>query len=271
MIEFEDFGGQGKALHFAHANAYPIKTYNTFLNILTSDFHVIGMNQRPVWPNENPEDFVNWDILADDLIDFLDQQNLSNIYALGHSMGGIATLMASIKRPDLFSKIILIDPVILPEVYYQAIEQASFEKLQKMNPLITIAMNRRDRWATIDEARTYFESKTFYKRFNKEAKKDFLQHGIKKDDNGFRLSYPREWEARVYGTASNPWNALRKIKANTLIIKAEFSDVIRSENDWKNIQHAAKNASFVELENAGHLMPQEKPKELISKIIEYLT
>jgi len=270
VIEFQDFGGKGKTLHFAHANAYPIKTYSNFLNILSYDFQVIGMNQRPVWPNEDPENFINWNILADDLIEFLEQQNLTDVYALGHSMGGIATLMASIKRPDLFKKIILIDPVILPELYYPTIEQSNFEQLKKMNPLITIALNRRNKWSTIEEARTYFEGKTFYKKFNAEAKNDFLQHGLQKEDGGLRLSYPREWEARIYGTVTNPWNALREITTETMIIKAEFSDVIRSENDWKNIQDAAQNATCIEMKNVGHLIPQEKPKELVSKIKSFL-
>lgn len=270
MIEFEDFGGQGKTLHFAHANAYSINTYSYFLNLLSSDYQTIGMHQRPMWSDIDPNSFTDWQELAEDLIGFLEQQKLTKIYALGHSMGGIATLLASIKRPDLFEKIILIDPVILPEMVYQAMGMTSIEDRQKMNPMVNIAMNRRNRWASIEEARTYFESKTFYKRFCQEAKNDFLHHGIKKDKEGFTLSYSREWEARIYSTVTNPWEALREINTDTMIIKAEFSDVIRSEKEWRAIEDAAPSAKCIELPNVGHLMPHEKPKALIEVIKEFL-
>ena len=78
-ISFEDFGGEGEILHLAHANGFPPKTYQQLINELTPHYHVIGMEARPLWPNSNHEKFNSWRDAADDLIAFLDQQNLKNI------------------------------------------------------------------------------------------------------------------------------------------------------------------------------------------------
>ncbi len=45
---------------------------------------------------------------ADDLIDICDALELRNVIMVGHSVSGMVSLLASLKRPDLFSKLVLI-------------------------------------------------------------------------------------------------------------------------------------------------------------------
>lgn len=45
---------------------------------------------------------------ADDLISLSDEMNLKNTVFIGHSMGGMIGCIASVKRPDIFSQLILI-------------------------------------------------------------------------------------------------------------------------------------------------------------------
>ena len=55
MIPFQNFGGQGEVLHFAHANAYPPGCYQQLLKPFQKHFQVIAMHQRPLWPESEPE------------------------------------------------------------------------------------------------------------------------------------------------------------------------------------------------------------------------
>ena len=77
QIPFEDFGGTGPTLHFAHPNAYPPACFKAMLEPLTAEYHVIAMHERPLWPNHSPEEFTNWQVIADDLRRFLYRQGYS--------------------------------------------------------------------------------------------------------------------------------------------------------------------------------------------------
>jgi len=267
----EDFGGKGPVLHFAHANAYPIKSYSYFLNLFTDSFTVIGMNQRPMWPEESEEDFNDWSILADDLILELDGYGSGPVFGLGHSMGAIATLLASHKRPDLFKKIVLVEPVILPEQVYGYMAKMSFEERKAMNPMIAIAAKRRNSWTERATARENFESKSFFQRFSSHSKEDYLDYGLSAtQDGGFKLAYRREWEARIYGTTINPWSYLEKTKVPCLIIRAQHSDVMRSDAEWQAVKNRAVQSTCVQFDKAGHMVPMEQPQALHKLIEDYL-
>ena len=270
MNKLVAFGGQGKQLHFAHANAYPVNTYTHFLQLFTEQFEVFGMHQRPCWPDSDYSSFSDWAQLGDDLIEIFDDNNMSAVIGLGHSMGGIATLYAANKRPDLFESIILIDPVIMDHEIIKMMKQLPYEQQIANNPMVQIAQNRRNMWENKTEALTYFESKSFFRKFTSEAKQSFIDHGLKEMDNKLSLSYSREWEARIYSSVPDVWDELEKLDCPTLIIKAEKSDVIRTEKHWNMIKEVTSIATCVELKDSGHLIPQEKPTELKEVIMEFL-
>lgn len=267
----EDFGGDGPVLHFAHANAYPIKSYSHFLQLLTDAFRVIGMNQRPMWREEVPDGFDDWGVLADDLITALEQFGNGPVFGVGHSMGAIATLIASYRRPDLFHKIILIEPVILAEPVYGHMAKMSVEERASVNPMMSIAAKRRNTWETKEQAKEYFESKAFFQKFSIEAQQDYLKHGVVvREQGGFELAYRREWEARIYGTTGNPWPFLADMKVPCLIVRAEHSDVVRSEEEWLEIQERAVGTVCKQFDGAGHMLPMEKPEGMQQLIKDFL-
>lgn len=271
MNLIEDFGGEGEVLHLAHANAYPIKSYNYFLNLFADSYKVMGLNQRPMWAVESAEDFEDWSVLATDLIEQLEAAALGPVYGLGHSMGAIATLIAAHHRPDLFKKIVLIEPVVLPEQVYGNMAKMTIEERKAVNPMMNIAAKRRDSWADKEEAKDYFESKTFFQKFSDQAKVDYLNHGLVTTGDGMlKLAYRREWEARIYGTTINPWPFLENTKVPCLLIRAEFSDVVRSEREWHAIKERARNVSCVQFDGGGHMLPMEDPEGLHVLIGEFL-
>jgi len=69
---------------------------------------------------------------ARDLINICDSLGLRNITAVGHSAGGMMCLLASIARPDLFSKLVLIcaSPRYLDDAgYHGGFSQADIQSL----------------------------------------------------------------------------------------------------------------------------------------------
>src|SRR3990172_7811106 len=113
MIPFDDFGGSGPLLHFAHANGYPPRTYTPLIETLTPRYHLIAMRARPLWPGSSPDEIRSWWPFVDDLLQFLDGRGEKNLIGVGHSLGAVTTLAAALRRPDLFRAVILLDPVLL--------------------------------------------------------------------------------------------------------------------------------------------------------------
>ncbi len=255
---------EGALIQLMHANAYTPGCYRQVCSHI-EDYKIVLPEQRPLWSDSDPKQMNSWQILANDLIDHMDHLNRKNVIGMGHSMGGIASWLAAIKRPDLFSRLVLIDPVILPKWGTRIIRWLPSNIKIKYFPPIKIASRRKDRWESMATAKEYFLSKKFFQRFDPAAMEDFLNYGLQERDGYVQLVYPRKWEARVYATPPNVWKVMGKSPCPITIIRATYSDVI-SDKRWNAIQKKVKNGHFIEIENAGHLVPFEQP-ELCAEII----
>ncbi len=270
QIPFLNFGGEGNYIHFAHANAYPPGCYQQLISPFLEKYRVVGMYQRPMWPDSNPATFRYWHQLADDLIAFLEQQRIKQVIGAGHSMGGVVSIIAAIKRPDLFSKLILIDPVIFDRKYAIATTMLPFFLRKKLVPIAKISAKRRDLW---DNQQTVFESfrkKSVFKQFSDSSLWDFVKASTKPNGKGqVTLSYPKAWETQIYLTAPYILNKLLKLKIPIIAIKGEHSNVI-TPSLWASWQHAQPTNHFLELPNSGHLVPMEYPREVADFILKHL-
>lgn len=270
-IPFHDFGGTGPTIHFAHANAYPPSCYKQLFQPFTPNYKVIGMHQRPLWEKSNPRNFKSWNELADDLILFFEQQQLRQVIGVGHSMGGVVSIIAAIKRPELFSKLILIDPVIFPKRFTTFTNLLPPFLRKKIIPIAKLSAKRRDNWPNQQTVFDSFRTKKVFRRFSDTALWDFVKGGTKANGNGqITLTYPKDWETQIYITAPSVLSALKKINIPILAIKGQYSNVITTEvwKEWKNTQ---PNNDFLEYPNSGHLVPMEYPFELAKWILGRLS
>lgn len=268
QIPFLDFGGEGPLLHFAHANAYTPGAYRRFLSHLTTAFHVLALKQRPLWPEEDPAQLNRWDLFAADLIAFLDEHALRQIVGVGHSLGAVATMMAAVSRPELFRALILVEPVFLaPAVLEMAREHP--EQAFKI-PLVQIARKRRDRWPTRSAAFAHFREKSVYARFSDEALWDFVNHSLCDGPDGdVSLCFPAAWEAQIYGTPpTEVWQLLAQLQQPTLAVRGTETNTLLPPA-WQLWQEVQPEATFVEVEDAGHLLPLECPELTAKKVIAF--
>lgn len=270
-IPFHNFGGTGPIIHFAHANAYPPGCYKELFQPFTHNYKVIGMHQRPLWANSNPRNFKSWNQLADDLILFFEQQQLKQVIGVGHSMGGVVSIIAAIKRPDLFSKLVLIDPVIFPKRFTSFTNLLPQFLRKKIIPIAKLSAKRRDNWPNQQTVFDSFRTKKVFRSFSDTALWDFVKSGTKaKGDGQITLTYPKDWETQIYITAPSLLSALKRLQLPILAIKGQYSNVITAEV-WKEWKHAQPNNDFLEYPNSGHLVPMEYPVELAKWILGRLS
>jgi pimeloyl-ACP methyl ester carboxylesterase len=250
-----------------HANAYNPYMYEELIDLLGLDY-VIAPKHRPLWDN-NVQHLKDWSIFMEDLVAFMDQHNLKNINAIGHSLGAVSILKASVLRPDLFNKILLIDPVLLPEERVRWVRYLPYKLKVRLRPIIKIASLRRNHWPTRKEAHTHLGSKSVFKRLKPSIFQTFIEKGIVHDytKGGFTLAFPREWEAMIYASPENIWKFIFHSKSDIAIIKAEHSDVINDET-WKRLEKLPSNFRRFEMKDVAHLIPFEKPDKLVELIVK---
>ena len=96
-LELDDWGGTGPVLHLAHANGFPPGTYRKLIELLKTRYHVFTLRSRCLVPGSDPLTLGSWTDLADELAHSLRARGLENVVGVGHSVGGVATLLASVR------------------------------------------------------------------------------------------------------------------------------------------------------------------------------
>jgi pimeloyl-ACP methyl ester carboxylesterase len=268
-IPFEDFGGSGPILHFAHPNAYPPACFKALLEPLTANYHVIAMQQRPLWPDSEPLDIASWQIFTDDLAQFLIQQGDGPLIGVGHSLGAVATMKAAYQHPHLFRSLILIDPVFLEPQILDLLAQNP--GIMEGRPLVQQARRRRDRWPDRQSAFDHYRAKSVFERWPDDAIWAYVNEGLQETANGdLTLTFSREWEAQIYNSSPGPvWEEILRVTQPTLAIRAAGSDTL-SLNAWQLWQELQPSATFVEIPDAGHMVTMERPHEVVKAINGFL-
>lgn len=270
-IPFDDFGGHGPVLHFAHANAYPPGAYRGLLTALAGRYHVLAVRHRPLWPGSNPQALDDWREIAGDMIRFFDQQQLGGVIGVGHSLGAVTTMMAALERPQLFRVLVLIEPVFLPQNVLDMLAAGSALEEPYETPLIKIARKRRNWWPSQEAAFQHFRAKDIFRRWSDAALWDYVRYGtVDEQGGGIQLFYSPSWEARIYTLPpTGVWQLIPKISHPTLAIRGRNSDTLTGQA-WALWQEVQPSAVFEEFDGAGHLLPFELPEEVAARIVAFV-
>ena len=268
-IRFEDFGGQGPLLHFAHPNAYPPACFQAMLEPLTADYHVIAMHHRPLWPGHEPDEFEDWQLIADDLSRFLRQQKVEQIVGVGHSLGAVATMMVAWQQPQLFRALVLIEPVFFVPQVLDAL--AANPQWASYSPMVRTAQNRRSHWPNRQAAFDHFRAKKVFDRWSDDALWHYINGALVETSDGqVTLLFRREWEAQIYASLpQRVWEELPRVTQPTLAVRGAQSDTLSGEA-WALWQQVQPQATFVEVSEAGHLVPLERPGEVVRLMTNFL-
>lgn len=106
--------GSGKdTIILAHGYGGDQSVWDKVLSSLAQRFQVLVFDWSfsGAVSNQQPFDAVkysSYDAFADDLISLLEEMNLKSSVFVGHSMSGMIGCVASVKRPDLFKRLVLV-------------------------------------------------------------------------------------------------------------------------------------------------------------------
>ncbi|WP_434380779.1 alpha/beta fold hydrolase [Melittangium boletus] len=269
-LTLEDRGGQGPVLHFAHANGFPPGSYRRLFDTLTPHAHVYTLQSRCLVPGADPLSMKDWDDMAEDLVHALRARGLTDVVGVGHSMGGVATLIAAANHPDLFRAVVMLDPVLFTGGRALALQLLSLLGLRGRVPPASLARRRREHWGSREEAAASYGKKALFRGFDPACFQDYLTHGLTEvPGGGLRLTIPTAWEARIFETSPRAiWKRLREVKVPVLVLRGSQSDTLTPEALGR-VRRTQAGLQTDEL-SGGHLFPLEQPEACGRRILAFL-
>lgn len=259
-------GGEGEHLVFFHANGFPPAMYQKMLEPLTADYKVSTVYQRPLWPLPVPDDFDNWRIMIADACKYIDSQP-EPVTLIGHSMGGLISLLCAVREPHKVKKLILLDPVIL-EPHLILLMRNLPRFLRHRLPLVKKTLHRPDCFKSREKGFAFHRKVRGFKGISDDVLREYMDEGLYETEDGFKLSYSREWEAKIYQTVPWIWSSIKQLKTDTVIIRGSTSDTLTPASVAR-LKRQRVAITFDEID-AGHLFPLEKPEETAALILKNL-
>ena len=113
-ILHSQIAGNGHPLLILHGYFGMSDNWKTLGNQFSKDFQVHLIDQRNHGRSFHDLSF-NYDLLAQDLYDYIQFYQLEKVHLIGHSMGGKTAMLFATKYPDLIEKLIIVD--ISPKPY----------------------------------------------------------------------------------------------------------------------------------------------------------
>jgi len=210
-----------------------------------------------------------WKTLVPELIEDIESRHTEPVIGIGHSFGGVLTLWAAMKRPDLFKKIILIDPPFMSRARRFSIALTALLGItDKVVPIARNAKRRKADFASLDEARNYWKPKFLFRSFHPQCFEDYVQHSLVPSEEGFTLKIPPSLESQFFSTT--PFRIGPANLAMPSYYLYPLQHGVLSGNALAQHKKKFAGTEFIPFEKGGHMFPLEFPHETADFIKELI-
>lgn len=212
--------------------------------------HLLDMRNHGRSPHS--EEF-SYELMAEDLLEYLDAKNIESAHILGHSMGGKVAMLFAVLNPSRCSSLIVAD--IAPKAY----EPHHQEVIEALEGLDLEAINSRR------EAQENFGPKLEL------GVRQFLLKSLyweEKSKLNWRFNLPvivREIQKVGEGLAANAY-----FDRPTLFLRGGDSWYI-ADSDQSEIESHFPQAEIVTIPKAGHWLHAQEPELFFEAVTEFLS
>ncbi|MBT3311364.1 MAG: alpha/beta hydrolase [Desulfobacterales bacterium] len=265
-IQYLHYRGNGPKIVMLHATGFSPWLWHPIARELSGQFEIIApyfCDHRETDPEKGG---LNWLQLAEDLYRLYEALNIGRSFLVGHSMGATVITLANALNSHIGEKMILIEPIFLPDDFYTT--QITVDE----HPLASKSIKRRNRWESREEIKQDYIANSFFQPWDDEMLDLYIKHGMTEiDDGGLELTCSPLREASLFmgGLKYDPWPFVEKVTCPVLVVEGEFSEN-RNLIDLKKIADTFPDGSYHMVEDAGHLIPMEKPGDILALIKSFL-
>jgi pimeloyl-ACP methyl ester carboxylesterase len=244
--------GEGKPLLILHGYFGMSDNWKSLGNQFSEEYQVHLIDQRNHGRSFHEDEF-NYEVLVEDLHNYIENYQLEKVYIIGHSMGGKTAMLFAVTYPQLVEKLIIVD--ISPRMY------------QPHHNAILASLNSID--FSVQNTRTLVDKK-LSELIPDFGVRQFLLKNVYWKEKG-QLDYRFNLESL---TENNPevgeaLPSFTVFENETLFLKGSKSDYI-TQNEEPIIEAHFPNSKVVEIKNAGHWLHAENPKQFFAEVSSFL-
>jgi len=200
------------------------------------------------------DDAFSYQLLADDLLEFMDAQGLAQADIIGHSMGGKVSMLFALQHPERVKSLVVVD--IAPRMYNLQ------EHKHILGTLANFELNNYQTRTEIDQ--------TLAADLPEYGTRQFILKNIYRNQN-----HEFAWRLNVKALNDNlteigmPLNSEQRFATPTLFIAGGKSKYIQPE-DHARIHTLFPQARIATVPQAGHWVHAEAPDALFALVNDYL-
>ena len=255
------------ALLLLHGTGHCAQVWNYTARDLSSRFHVMAFDQRGHGDSDKPAEGLTFQALARDLLEIIRELDLGIVDVVGHSSGGLATLIADSWEPGVIRR------AVLAEVVIKRTEGTSGPDL------FEVAARTRGKRTAWDSRDTLFDSyrrRNAYLPWHENVFTDFI-NGIVRDraDGKVELKCPPEVEARFYEDRAslNMLSYLGGCSARYLLLLGSYSGPQAQNTESAGVRQFLESVPSALVKPLGvgtHFLPMEYPDLVLREINAFL-
>jgi pimeloyl-ACP methyl ester carboxylesterase len=244
--------GEGHPLIILHGLLGSLENWHSLSKVFGEFFKVFAVDQRNHGRSPH-SDVLNYPVMAEDIRELMQEQNLSSAHLLGHSMGAKTAMQLAVTYPERVDTLVVVD--MAPRAYPPH-HREIFNALYSLN--LKSFKTRKD----IDKALTGkipdFSTRQF-----------LLKNLIPDESGGFRWRMNLDAIYQNYGELLKGIETNRKFEKPTLFIKGGNSPYIQDEDLWL-IRKIFPRAEIRVVEGVGHWVHVEAPREFSKIVLDFL-
>ena len=244
------------ALHFAHANSFPAGTYGVFFAELARHYAVTAL---PMHAHDLAYPVTDgWSHLQRELTDAVLARHRGPVILVGHSLGGMLSLMVAKARPELVRCVVLLDSPVVAGWRAWVLRAGKVSKLDERFSPARFSVKRRNLWADRDAAYAHFAAKPMFAIWPEQVLRDYVEHGTVAHADGVTLRFTRETESAVYRSLPHTMGAVARGRFPVPVGFIGGTDSVECIQAGLAATHRLVRENFVQVPG-GHLFPLESP------------
>ncbi len=267
-----DWGGDGPLAFLHHANGFCGALWDLVAERLRPHFRVIALDARGHGDSSSPPppDAYHWDSFVGDLAAVVERV-LADLgrarvdFGIGHSFGGTCTALAAARRPELFGRVAMIDPVIFgpTELLPETFRRGPPDRIEG-------TLKRRAVWPSRQAiVAAWSRDGHAFGAWDRRALELYAAEGFRdRADGQVELKCAPAVEAAVYANnqSLDPFTEAANLRAPSLLLWAARGNFPRSL--YEAFASRARDARVEDID-AGHLLPMEAPDATADALLRF--
>ena len=246
-----------------HATGLCSAVWNPIAIKLSQTKHVMAFDQRGHGDSDKSDSGNSFELIGEDLASIIEILGESQIFVVGHSSGGIATLIADHLLSGQIAKAMLVETRILDGQRSGGILKKRADQTRRKRPI----------WENRNTMYEAYRPRDAFKNWAEECFISFIERGTKLlPDGKVQLKCSPEIEASFYEQRENLVlsNYFKDLTAEYKILLGNYPEAQHiDDNDLVYFLNNVPDSSVKSMQIGSHFLPLEHPQVVFEEIEEF--